>query len=130
MQERAAELRKEADRPRGGKQAAEELEAMEKIAAMPEPDRRLAERVHALVTTHAPDLAPKLWYGQPAYARKGKVVCFFRSGQADGERYSTFGLTQHAVLDDARGLWPTAYALVDMTSEAEEVLADIIARVG
>lgn len=127
MKERAAELKAEAGRGRGAaKAAADERDVLAKIAEMPEPDRTLAERVHALVTTAAPELAPKLWYGQPAYARKGKVVCFFRSGQVDKERYSTFGFSVEANLDDDRGLWPTAYALTELSDEAE---ATIVAQV-
>ncbi len=129
LKERAAELRKEAERPRGGKKAAEELDVLEKIAAMPDGDRRLAERIHAIVTETAPDLAPKLWYSQPAYARGGKVVCFFRSGQGDGERYSTFGFTPHARLDDPSGLWPTSYAVGELGAEAEKTLRALVERI-
>src|SRR5687768_14954822 len=100
IKQRADELRTEAARPRGGKKAAEELDVLSAIAQMAEEDRAVAERIHAIVTTAAPDLAPKLWYGQPAYARGGKVVCFFRSGAGDKERYSTFGFTAEAALDD------------------------------
>src|SRR5690625_7875691 len=77
---------------------------------MEDHDRELAERLHSIVTANAPDLAPKLWYGQPAYARGGKVVCFFRSGADDKERYSTFGFTPEANLDAAAGVWPTRSA--------------------
>ncbi|GGI07103.1 hypothetical protein GCM10011354_22410 [Egicoccus halophilus] len=89
-------------------------------------DRAVAERIHVLVTTNAPELAPKLWYGQPAYARKGKVVCFLRSGQDDQERYSTFGFTPEANLDDERGLWPTSYAVIELTDDAEQVIAELV----
>nr|WP_249145393.1 DUF1801 domain-containing protein [Gordonia sp. SCSIO 19800] len=83
MKERAAELEMEKTRRRGNKKAAEELDLLAKLESMDPADRALAERIHAIVTTAAPDLAPKLWYGQPAYALKGKVVCFFRSGHDD-----------------------------------------------
>ena len=126
MRERAAELRKESGRGRGGKAAAAELDVLSKIAEMEPSDRAVAERVHAIVTAGAPELAPKLWYGQPAYARKGKVVCFFRSGQADKERYSSFGFTTEANLDDPGGLWPTSYALTALSGEAEESLAALV----
>ncbi|WP_159792943.1 DUF1801 domain-containing protein [Puerhibacterium puerhi] len=127
MKERAAELRAQAKRGRGADKAArDQADVLAKIAAMPEPDRALAERVHAIVTSVAPDLAPKLYYGQPAYARKGKVVCFFRSGQADGERYSTFGFNAEAALDDPSGLWATSYALTDVSEEAWERLAEVV----
>ena len=129
MADRAAELRTAAKRGRGAdKAAAEEADVLAKIADMPESDRALAERVHAIVTRVAPDLRPKLYYGQPGYARKGKVVCFFRSGQMDKERYSTFGFSQHADLDDARGLWPSSYALTEPTDEAWDELARLVER--
>ncbi|MFD3688987.1 DUF1801 domain-containing protein [Nocardiopsis sp. NPDC058631] len=126
MRERAAELRRESGRGRGSKAATAELDVLSKIAEMEASDRAVAERVHAIVTANAPELAPKLWYGQPAYARKGKVVCFFRSGQADKERYSSFGFTTEANLDDPGGLWPTSYALTALSGEAEEAVAALV----
>ncbi len=129
LQARSAELKAEARRGgSAGKAAADEADVLAKIATMPERDRALAERVHTVVATVAPDLAPKLYYGQPGYARKGKVVCFFRSGEMDKERYSTFGFSALADLDSASGLWPTSYALVDPTEEAWEELADLVRR--
>jgi uncharacterized protein YdhG (YjbR/CyaY superfamily) len=129
MKERAAELKAEARRARGAdKAAAAEADVLSKIAEMPASDRVLAERVHAIVTTVAPELTPKLFYGQPAYARKGKVVCFFRSGQMDKERYSTFGFSVGASLDDDSGLWPTSYALTELSDEAEKTLTALIQR--
>ncbi|QBE49850.1 DUF1801 domain-containing protein [Leucobacter triazinivorans] len=129
MQERAAELKAEAKRAkRAEKAAAKADEVLAKIAQMPDGDRELAERVHEIVTTVAPDLAPKLYYGQPGYARGGKPVVFFRSGQMDKERYSTFGVSALAGLDDASGFWPTSYALVDPTEEAWEQLAEVVRR--
>jgi uncharacterized protein YdhG (YjbR/CyaY superfamily) len=131
MQQRAAELRAEAEAGgRGVKKAAtDEAAVLEKIAGMSDADRALAERVHAIVTRVAPDLAPKLYYGQPAYASGKKVVCFFRSGRDDGERYSTFGFAAEANLDDASGLWPTSYALADRVSdEAWDQLARLVER--
>lgn len=126
MKERAAELKKESSRGRGNKAAAAELDVLSKIAEMEPSDRVVAERIHAIVTSTAPDLAPKLWYGQPAYARKGKVVCFFRSGNVDKERYSSFGFTPEANLDDPSGLWPTSYAVSELTEKAEKTLAALI----
>lgn len=126
MKARAAELRKETTRGRGNKAAADELDVLSKIADMAAPDRAVAERVHAVVTTNAPELAPKLWYGQPAYARKGKVVCFFRSGHVDKERYSTFGFTPEAHLDDDGGLWPTSFAVSGLSDRAEAALAALV----
>jgi uncharacterized protein YdhG (YjbR/CyaY superfamily) len=129
MKERAAEL-KAAGR-RGGsskKAAAEEADLLAKIAAMPEPDRALAERVHAVVTAAAPELAPKLWYGQPAWALDGKVLCFFRSGQADKVRYSVFGFNPEAALDEAGGMWPTSWALTDLDDDGEAAITELVRR--
>lgn len=128
MKERAAELKKEANRGRGNKAAADELDVLSKIAEMAAADRAVAERVHAIVTTAAPELSPKLWYGQPAYARKGKVVCFFRSGQVDKERYSTLGFTVEANLDDESGLWPTSYAVTGLSEEAEKTITALVTK--
>ncbi|MFC7329799.1 DUF1801 domain-containing protein [Marinactinospora rubrisoli] len=128
MRERAAELKKEASRGRGNKAAADELDVLSKIAEMAASDRAVAERVHAIVTGTAPELAPKLWYGQPAYARKGKVLCFFRSGTVDKEPYSSFGFTSEARLDDPSGLWPTSFAVTELTGEAEEKIAALVRR--
>ncbi|UFU07027.1 DUF1801 domain-containing protein [Ruania halotolerans] len=129
MKERAAELKSQARRGGSeGKAAANEADVLAKIAEMPESDRVLAERVHALVTTAAPELAPKLYYGQPGYARKGKMLCFFRSGQMDKERYSTFGFSAEANVDDASGVWPTSYALTEPTEAAWKHLAELVER--
>lgn len=127
VKDRAAELKAEAKRAKGAeKTAAEAADVLAKIAAMPDGDREMAERVHSIVATVAPDLAPKLYYGQPGYARGGKVVCFFRSGQMDKERYSTFGFGVEAKLDTPDGLWPTAYALQDPSEQAWDRLAEIV----
>ncbi|PSK98864.1 hypothetical protein CLV63_10488 [Murinocardiopsis flavida] len=128
MKARAEELRNEAKRGRGGKEAAEELDVLAKIEEMAAPDRAVAERIHAIVTANAPELAPKLWYGQPAYARKGTVVCFFRSGHTDKERYSALGFTPEANLDDASGLWPTSYAVTELSGDAEQAIADLVKK--
>ena len=127
MKERAAELKADAKRAKGAeKAAAEEADVLAKIAQMPDGDRQMAERVHAIVTTVAPELAPKLYYGQPGYARDGKVLCFFRSGQMDKERYSTFGFSVQAELDSADGFWSTAYALQDPSEQAWERLGEVV----
>ncbi|MET1156821.1 MAG: DUF1801 domain-containing protein, partial [Arthrobacter sp.] len=89
------------------KAAADEAAVLSKIAEMPLPDREIAERLHHIVIAAAPGLLPRLWYGQPAYAKSGKVVCFFRSGQVDKTRYSTFGFNEDANLDEKDGMWPT-----------------------
>lgn len=127
IKERAAELKQSSRRDRGAvKAAAEEADVVDKIAAMPDEDRELAERVHALVRAVAPELAPKLYYGQPGYARDGKVICFFRSGQGDKERYSTFGFSAQAHLDQPSGMWPTSFALVEPDEAAWEQLGQLV----
>lgn len=128
IKDRAAELKKETTRGRGNKAAAEELDVLSKIAEMEPADRALAERLHAVVTAGAPELAPKLWYGQPAYARKGKVVCFFRSGHADKEPYSTFGFTSQANLGGDGGLWPTSFAVTELDDAAAKTIADLVRK--
>ena len=128
MKERAAELKAAGRRGGGSKKAAEEADLLAKIAAMPEPDRALAERVHAVVTAAAPELAPKLWYGQPAYARNGKVVCFFRSGLADKTRYSVFGFNEEANLDEDGGMWPTSWALAGLDAAGEKAIAELVRK--
>lgn len=129
--QRAAELRAEAKRAKGAdraaeKAAAEAADVAAKIAGMPDGDRELAERLHSIVAEVAPDLTPKLYYGQPGYARRGKVVVFFRSGQQDKTRYSTFGVSTEAALDDASGFWPTSYALCEPTEEAWKRLRELV----
>ena len=129
MKDRAAELRAAGRRGGGSKKAAaEEADLLARIAAMPEPDRALAERVHAVVTAAAPELAPKLWYGQPAWARDGKVVCFFRSGQADKTRYSVFGFNEEAALDEDGGMWPTSWALTGLDAAGEAALTELVRK--
>ncbi|MEV7647326.1 DUF1801 domain-containing protein [Arthrobacter sp. NPDC089319] len=108
------------------KAAADEAAVLSKIAEMPMPDRDMAERLHNIVTTAAPELLPKLWYGQPAYAKAGKVVCFFRSGQGDKVRYSTFGFNEDANLDENDGMWPTSYALSKLSEAGEAKIAELV----
>ncbi|MFW7415112.1 DUF1801 domain-containing protein [Demequina sp. SO4-18] len=127
MKQRAAELREESSRGRGNKAAAQEADVLATIEGMSEPDRALAGRIHAIVTEAAPELRPKLWYGQPAYARGGKVVCFFRSGADDGERFSTFGFTAEAALDQ-EGFWPTSYAVTDLTADAVDRIRALVTQ--
>lgn len=129
MKARAQELKNEARTARGAeKAAAEEAAVLAKIAAMQSPDRELAERVLAIVREAAPELAPKLYSGQPGFARAGKVVCFFRSGLDDKERYSTFGFSSAANLDADGGMWPTSYALAEMDAAAEAALGELVKR--
>jgi hypothetical protein len=97
------------------------------IAAMPEPDRILAERLHAIINAGAPALAPKLWYGMPAYARDGKVVCFFQSAAKFKTRYATFGFQHDANLDEG-SMWPTAFALKELTAAEEARIAALVKK--
>jgi uncharacterized protein YdhG (YjbR/CyaY superfamily) len=125
MKERAKELRAEA---RAGKdRAAGERAVLAKIAEMPEPDHAMAEQLHAIITESAPVLSPKTWYGMPAYAKDGKVVCFFQSGQKYNSRYATFGFQDAANLDDG-AMWPTAFALTELTAADEARIAALVKK--
>lgn len=121
MRERAKELKAEARRADG------EKALLEKVAEMPEPDRVMAERVHEIVKANAPELTPKTWYGMPAYARDGKVVCFFQSADKFGARYATFGFNDTANLDDG-AMWPTAFALKNLTAAEEKRIATLVKK--
>jgi uncharacterized protein YdhG (YjbR/CyaY superfamily) len=128
MKERAAELKAEARRGRGAAKAAAEAEAVRTaIAEMPEPDRSLAERIHDIVTSAAPSLAPKTWYGMPAYAIDGKVVCFFQAADKFSSRYATFGFNDIATLDDG-AMWPTAFAVTALTEADEARIAELVRK--
>jgi uncharacterized protein YdhG (YjbR/CyaY superfamily) len=118
MKERAQELKAEARRGRRADKAGGESDVLAKIAEMPEPDRAMAERLHAIVMASAPVLSPRTWYGMPAYAKDGKVVCFFQSAHKFKSRYGTFGFSDKANLDEG-AMWPTSFALRELT-EAEE----------
>ena len=124
MKERAEELKAEARR---GKAADAENAVLEKIAEMPEPDRALATRIHEIVKTHAPSLSPKTWYGMPAYARDGKVVCFFQSAHKFNARYATLGFNDEAKLDDG-AMWATSFALKELTSAEEETITALVQK--
>ncbi|WP_405117000.1 DUF1801 domain-containing protein [Micromonospora sp. NBC_01405] len=127
IKDRAAELKAEARRSKSAnKAAADERDVLAKIAEMAQPDRAVAERLHAIVAETAPELTPKLWYGQPAYARGGKVVCFFRSGQVDKERYSSFGFTAEAKLDEDHGMWATSFALTELSEKGEAAVKKLL----
>jgi uncharacterized protein YdhG (YjbR/CyaY superfamily) len=104
-----------------------ESEVLAKIAELPEPDRFMAERIHAIVKDCAPELAPKTWYGMPAYALDGKVVCFFQSAQKFKTRYATLGFSDTAHLDEG-DMWPAAYALKELTPADEEKIAALIRK--
>ena len=127
MQERARELK--AERRRSGASAAVdgERDLLAKIAEMPEPDRAMAERVHALVRAVAPDLVPRTWYGMPAYAKDGKVLCFFQGADKFKARYATLGFNDTASLDEGP-MWPTAFALIQLTPDVEARISDLVRR--
>src|SRR5437588_574965 len=127
MRERAQELKAAARRgPRAGK-ADGESDVLAKIAEMPEPDRAMAERLHAIVKASAPDLSPRTWYGMPAYAKDGKVVCFFQSAQKFKTRYATFGFSDKANLDEG-ALWPVAFALKELTAADEARIVTLVKK--
>jgi hypothetical protein len=112
--------------PRADK-ADDESTVLAKIAEMPEPDRALGVRLHAIVKASAPSLTPKLWYGMPAYAKDGKVVCFFQSAQKFKTRYATFGFMHEANLDEGP-MWPTAFALKELTAAAEATISALVKK--
>ena len=127
MRERAQELKAPARRgPRAGK-ADGESDVLAKIAEMPEPDRAMAERLHAIIKASAPALSPRTWYGMPAYARDGKVVCFFQSSQKFKTRYATFGFSDKASLDEGL-MWPTAFALKELTAADEARIGALVKK--
>ncbi|MFB0630154.1 hypothetical protein [Streptomyces sp. AB3(2024)] len=128
MKAHARELKQEARRKSSADKAAEdERDVLAKIAEMRDPDRIMAERVHAVVTAAAPALAPKLWYGMPAYALDGKIVCFFQSAEKFKARYATLGFSDLANLDDGP-MWPAAFALTEVTPEVETRIAALVER--
>lgn len=128
MKSRAAELRAEAKAAKSAARAEIALRAvLDAIAAMPEHDRMLAEGFHRIVTDVAPQLAPKTWYGFPAYTRDGKVVCFFQHAAKFGTRYATVGFQDDAHLDDGQ-MWPTTFAVTALTPEVEARLRELVAR--
>lgn len=122
MKERAKEVK--AARSKKGK-ADGESDVLAKIAEMPEPDRAIAERVHAIVKAAAPNLSPRTWYGMPAYAKDGKVVCFFQSAQKFKSRYATLGFSDQANLDQG-AMWPIAFALTELTPETEAKIGELV----
>ena len=127
MRDRVQELKTAARRgPRAGK-ADGESDVLAKIAEMPEPDRAMAERLHALITASAPALSPRTWYGMPAYAKDGNVVCFFQSAQKFKSRYATFGFSDRANLD-AGAMWPTSFALKELTTAEEAKIGELVKK--
>ena len=127
MKERAKELK--ADARRGAKKgkADGESDLLVKIAEMPKPDRAMAKRLHAIVKASAPDLSPRTWYGMPAYAKDGKVVCFFQSGEKFKSRYATFGFSDKANLDEG-AMWPTSFALKELTAVEEKRIGALVKK--
>ena len=125
MKERAKELKAE---ERANKNRAEgEKDLLAKIAELPEPDRTMAQRLHEIVTASAPVLSPKTWYGMPAYARDGKVVCFFTPASKFNSRYATFGFNDDANLDEG-AMWPTSFALKELTPAEEERIGALVKK--
>jgi uncharacterized protein YdhG (YjbR/CyaY superfamily) len=125
MKARAQELKAEARANRN--RADGERDLLAKIAEMPEPDRAMAERLHAIVTASAPGLSPKTWYGMPAYAKDGKVVCFFQSAQKFKTRYATLGFSDEANLDEG-AMWPTTFALKGLTAAEEATIRALVKK--
>ena len=125
MKERAKELKAEAKRK--ATRADGERDLLEKIAEMPPADRKIAERVHAVVTENAPELDPKTWYGQPAWARDGKVICFFQSSAKFGTRYCTLGFSEDANLDDGV-MWATSFGILSLSAGEEKTIAALVRK--
>ncbi len=126
MRERAQELRAAARGPRSGK-ADGESDVLAKIAEMPEPDRAMAERLHAIIKASAPALSPRTWYGMPAYAKDGNVVCFFQAAHKFNARYATLGFSDKANLDEG-AMWPTSFALKELTPAEEARIAALVKK--
>ena len=118
MKERAQELKK----------AEGESAVLAKIAEMPEPDRAMAERLHEIVKASAPSLWPKTWYGMPAYTKGGKVLCFFQSAEKFNARYATFGFSDEANLDEGATMWPTSFALKELTAADEAKIGALVKK--
>ena len=125
MRERARELRAEARAKKSREEGERDLRA--KIAEMPEPDRAMAERIHEIVQAAAPDLMPKTWYGMPAYAKDGKVICFFQGAAKFEARYATFGFNDTASLDHG-AMWPTSFALKELTPAGEARITALVKK--
>jgi uncharacterized protein YdhG (YjbR/CyaY superfamily) len=125
MRERARELK--AEKRRGAERADGERDLLAKIAEMPESDRVKAERIHAIVKANAPALTPKTWYGMPAYARDGKIVCFFKSADKFKSRYATLGFEEDAHLDDGT-MWSTSWALTKLTPADEARIGALVKK--
>ena len=127
MKERAQELKAESRRGSRAGKADGESAVLAKIAEMPGPDRALGERLHAIVKASAPDLSPKTWYGMPAYAKDGKVLCYFQSADKFKSRYATFGFSDEANLDEG-AMWPTSFALQELTAADEARISALVKK--
>jgi uncharacterized protein YdhG (YjbR/CyaY superfamily) len=127
MRERAQEVKTTARRGSRAGKADGESDVLAKIAEMPKQDRAMAARLHAIIKASAPDLSPRTWYGMPAYAKDGKVVCFFQSAQKFKTRYATLGFSDRANLD-AGAMWPTAFALKELTAAEEKKIAALVKK--
>ena len=127
MKERAKELKTTARRSPRDKAAEAERDVLEKISEMEQPDREMAEKIHAIIKASAPGLTPRTWYGMPAYAKDGSVLCFFRPARKFSERYAMFGFNDNAELDDGN-MWPVAYALKKLTKADEATITALIKR--
>jgi hypothetical protein len=127
MKEHAQELKAAARRGPDAAEADGESAVLAKIAEMPEPDRAIGERLHAIIKASAPALLPRLWYGMPAYAKDGKVVCHFQSAKKFNTRYATFGFSDKANLDEG-AMWPTAFALTELTAADEQRIGALVKK--
>jgi len=127
MKERAQELKAEARRGTRAGKADGESDVLAKIAEMPEPDRAMAKRLHAIIKASAAALSPKTWYGMPAYAKDGKVLCYFQSAQKFKSRYATFGFSDEAKLDEG-AMWPTSFALKELTATEEARIGALVKK--
>ena len=127
IKERAKEVKTATRRGKRAGNADGERDVLSKIAEMPEPDRSMGERLHAIITAAAPALSPRLWYGMPAYAKDGKVVCFVQSAEKFKSRYATLGFSDTATLDDGT-MWPTAFALTELTAADEARIAALVKK--
>ena len=127
MRERLQELKADARPGRRADEADGESAVLAKIGALPHPDRAMGERLHAIIKANAPALSPKTWYGMPAYAKDGKVVCFFQSSHKFKTRYATLGFSDKANLDEGN-IWPTAFALKDLTAAEEAKIGALLKK--
>jgi len=125
MKERAKELK--AESKRSANRAVGERDLLEKIAEMPADDRAIAEKIHELVSAAAPELDPKTWYGQPAWARDGKVICFFQSSAKFNTRYCTLGFSEDSNLDDG-SMWPTSFGILSLTAADEKTITALVKK--